>query len=1246
MLGNSVASAGVGAGVEVNLNQNIPRSVESVLSTEALTKTKVLKALQCGKCNCIAQRCMPARQFSPGKCVLLQCRNKGRGSNCQTWYLCLVCEKPVSQKRAKHHFKCPSHLSAYNKQKNAYQQQEEQLEEAQLDDSNSSESNPFRMEVVKIENDSIQSQSIESETVISGITTAEASKRKENACAMDWLEAAFVHIPKASIMELIESFDDQLNMRLYFAAEHGRVGGGVQYLVTRMFRKNEHIGGQIGVQIATFEEARWHFLSFVQYISMGERQRKRQALLTSTTASSLVRNNFFQATRPILHHEQDRFYGRSNKDTLWNAVPIPTTRNIDGIGYISPVNACRFLLAFATELDDFTVEFSQHPAGNDDPSSVEPKDIVVFHISQSRAMQDWKHAVQGSSDEQCAAKMKRFALAWMTDWRDGFGANRTKQNRKSTNAWTISLSTPKDRINAIDNTLPIALGLKKNPAWPKVEQLFREDMQKLSNGDRPMMLYHGGFKKIIPVCIRRIACLTDKVERGDYTATLSCTSNYHRKFGSIVRIDAPKFKLQPLRECLDGQRKGTSDNQLRQYGWSHAFVDNSLNGGLFPACYSCRRANANLLRDVAAFDASTPNIPCQQCADWVLDDTTKHMLRFRAPKSYPVEQLPNCPVAPPVGREVGREYLEWMVLDFKSLRQAVRYAFYNCCAKTRTGWTKQICRSYLRSCGVNGKQQDELYEAARQAFKDNAVIDYDDNCTKLGGYEMPAAWIGDLSVPYFIELLMHLLFLGCAKSNFKLTNKFLSTVNRGEQTFKKSVQELLKALTGFNLAWCLVLPFNGSKKSKLTTGTWVSENWLAWVRIQKVVFVWFARNIEDERKGANDVIRMVACFTALVARVCSHSGVNKKLLGLIDCLVKEFLSSVRELDIRVRHKEMNALANSSSADDDGQEVTGTSDGNSPGADKSREQFWLKSNYMSLTNLVNAMLLLGPLVNFWDGGGKGERYIQEIKPHIPRGVRDGGLFFLRLLEKLFKLKAMAFIEEFLTPKQPKEEEISSDNSSSNDSNASEANGTTISAASSEVIIEATIPTTICLGNDGSSLSTDDSGEDQNEEEQWSSPMEDEQMSKARTIYVYKNKSVLQEAFGNQEPISFVILRGKSGDAEAYALYKRPRSRNRFGWCKVEFDDENGVKVCGLWYCPLKLKNVTAQPPKKFDKIQQVARMSTLAIPLRYMLGRNHANAAKYCVITNWWRERNENGRYVLPNLDFDRYKERPLRTDAE
>jgi len=46
------------------------------------------------------------------------------------------------------------------------------------------------------------------------------------------------------------------------------------------------------------------------------------------------------------------------------------------------------------------------------------------------------------------------------------------------------------------------------------------------------------------------------------------------------------------------------------------------------------------------------------------------------------------------------------------------------------------------------------------------------------------------------------------------------------------------------------------------------------------------------------LVRVVVIFTALAARVLTHAGVNKNTLATVHMFTKEFLLSVRELDLR------------------------------------------------------------------------------------------------------------------------------------------------------------------------------------------------------------------------------------------------------------------------------------------------------------------------------------------------------------
>jgi hypothetical protein len=111
--------------------------------------------------------------------------------------------------------------------------------------------------------------------------------------------------------------------------------------------------------------------------------------------------------------------------------------------------------------------------------------------------------------------------------------------------------------------------------------------------------------------------------------------------------------------------------------------------------------------------------------------------------------------------------------------------------------------------------------------------------------------------------------------------------------------------------------------------------------------------------------------------------------------------------------------------------------------------------------------------------------------------------------------------------------------------------------------------------------------------------------------------------------------EDGTPQMYILYKKPHKE--FGWLSVSFIDDEGFLVCGMWYAPLQVEEAE-MPPTSMENITKLAKLASVAIPLRYTFGDTHKHGLKYCVITNWWRERNKLGRYVLPSLAFDLYED--------
>jgi hypothetical protein len=148
----------------------------------------------------------------------------------------------------------------------------------------------------------------------------------------------------------------------------------------------------------------------------------------------------------------------------------------------------------------------------------------------------------------------------------------------------------------------------------------------------------------------------------------------------------------------------------------------------------------------------------------------------------------------------------------------------------------------------------------------------------------------------------------------------------------------------------------------------------------------------------------------------------------------------------------------------------------------------------------------------------------------------------------------------------------------------------------------------------------------------SPMENLHMEKHKTFFCYRSQQQLVRAICDKKPVSGILVENESAgqiELDFYLLYKEKQS---FCWIKVVFDDSNGIYKGGLWYAPMETVAVLRKPPTHFESIQKLAKMSTVAIPMSYGIGKQDPASEKFCVITNWWKERQSNGRYTMPILD--------------
>lgn len=673
----------------------------------------------------------------------------------------------------------------------------------------------------------------------------------------NWLAEILKDSPKAKEKDILDALSCSPNMQRFWLAENNSPGGGLVFLVTRAFMRTNFLGAD---QMADLEEAKWQMQNFMLYVNMSERQRSWHAQITMKVTSH--GSDLIKKTRIPNPQELKRFYMSDSQYSLYQSLPIPQIRNVKGIAYVNPVDIVRLAFAFGLPIDDICVTRNT-PTGNFLGKQC--------HVADSPKLRNLMRMVQEAQPEENGDY--RIVLAWCTEWRDGFGVNRTKNNRKSVVAWTFSVSPSKANVNSVGNTFPMALGQKKNPAWPEVEHEVRKDTSILNDPTKPLWLYHGGVRKMVRVFVSIINSSNDKPERADITGTLGFNGNTHRCFGKLIQIVSPTCNSKKVQEALNAANPCSSNGLSNglEFGWSDRMIDSrqdsnlvDINGAVLPSCNLCRTKNLHALlghfpgaaRNVSQADINTNYGKCDVCADWTMDSTTASKLPFKAPDDYPTTCAPNCPVEPPPGRcttikslipstcpVTGKTtyYLLSQDLEFQNLVKATKFAFFNLVADK--AWTASAAKAYLTACGIAPKYAAGICRIAKEAIKAGRAknVDYT-NPECIDEFRFPAAWIDrNLSMKDYIETLMHILCLGLAEGNFELCSMWMKERGR-DASFRRSAQELLLDIKSFGLNWLHAYPFSASEDPKNPggkhgTGAWQSENWIAWIRISKVVYL-------------------------------------------------------------------------------------------------------------------------------------------------------------------------------------------------------------------------------------------------------------------------------------------------------------------------------------------------------------------------------------------------------------------------
>ena len=434
---------------------------------------------------------------------------------------------------------------------------------------------------------------------------------------------------------------------------------------------------------------------------------------------------------------------------------------------------------------------------------------------------------------------------------------------------------------------------------------------------------------------------------------------------------------QPERRSANSIMLGGSTYTAR---WGYSLNVAAVSSKI-PSCQSC-------FRDLLLGHSTSSNA-CTECTNWVTDDNNV-LLRYSPPNNYPEMELhSNGKLAP-------------LHLKYDLLKRAVSLTATNIENGT---WDKGVARAYLHVHGLNKKAIDGILR---------------------GGWEFPALWTRGVELSQHIDVPLHLFFLGVVRTCIHMVHDWM-TKRHKSASFIRYTKNTLESIQKLGLSWCKCIAYKSG-----TLGGWVSENYLALARL----LPWFYGSIdtiaEDQQFETPTVAQKHWTKQQNVAwlsvRGLNTRGTAKELqIHVHNYLaaqegpppvlplqggpvvgVQEMLFSLHHLICHVMHRssELSHIFRVERAIKNF--LTYFEHFDKAMRRESDTPTWITSyNFICLLNVPNMLATFGPLRNFWEGGGMGEKFIQQIKP-LWNGFRKN--WQLNLLDNVLQKMAINRIEK--------------------------------------------------------------------------------------------------------------------------------------------------------------------------------------------------------------------------------------------
>lgn len=396
------------------------------------------------------------------------------------------------------------------------------------------------------------------------------------------------------------------------------------------------------------------------------------------------------------------------------------------------------------------------------------------------------------------------------------------------------------------------------------------------------------------------------------------------------------------------------------------------------AIRSCQVCSKSILMEAMADNQTIKyewrDKSCNACSSWMFNLEHK-LLRYTPEKDFPTMIHPNlCSDGKLPPRNITRTGID----------NAVQY-IKECIDNKRINISQ--ARSYLKYFGLNNSAMDAIMNSIKNGTT----------------YNTPHAWYDLNYTTVFVDVPMHLLFLGIVKSVMLKIGMWLRSNNMGAY-FITSVKGILGKVKEFNVEWCKMLEYPTTDK----TGGWVSENFLGMARIgnwfySMLRFLPIQQKYEDPDSHYSTWSK-TQCEKWLQARGLNKTGKISELLNIIteyhesnsapniisknEISINDILTMISSMCLLI---QMIMCLETKATDIPRIEAiirmflihydkvdSGMIDGSVP--------TWIKQyNILCLLNIPKAMNNFGHLRNLWEGGRDGEGYLKTVKSHLTGGL---------------------------------------------------------------------------------------------------------------------------------------------------------------------------------------------------------------------------------------------------------------------